>query len=250
MTDQVPDEPHNVPDNELPAAAPPELGDPIVSKKLVAIAVRLLSHDPADDDDEKATAVYARIHTALCSFISINQHDTATHATVNDVRASLRKLDRALTLLKEAWKAADNRTRGLLNQKIGEPPFMTSEPQPPTEATAPADASSRGAYRIAEFRQGAERIAAGVETLKQQFGSAKQDRRVPAEGFDELVASLAEIFTHYTGQQFSRSYNVRDGNNATDFVTGVISTLPEHFRQNSGAIDGAMRRIGKAPSGE
>ena len=199
MTDQAPDEPHNVPDNELPAAVPPELADPIDSRKLMTIAVNLLSHDPVDDDDEKATAVYARIHAALCSFISINQHDTATHATVNDVRASLRKLDRALTLLKEAWKAADDRTRDLLNQQVGGPPFITSEPQPLTEATAPADASSRGAYRIAEFRQGAERIAAGVETLKQQFEIAKQDRRVPAAGFDELVASLAEIFTQLHG---------------------------------------------------
>ena len=178
------------------------------------------------------------------------EHDTATYTTVNDVRASLRKLDRALTLLKEAWKAADDRTRGLLNQQVGGPPFITSEPQPLTEATAPADASSRGAYRIAEFRQGAERIAAGVETLKQQLKIAKQDRRVPTAGFDELVASLAEIFTSYTGQRFSRSYNLRDGNNATDFVTGVISTLPKRFRRNSGAIDRAMRRIRGASSGE
>lgn len=186
-----------------------------------------------------AMRIYADLQTALREYIRTYRHAKATRSTVGRVRKSLQRLDDALAELRETWEAADDRTKVQLTETVGEPPFQAWEPRPLTESMTPSDAWTRGAYRIAKFRQGAEWIAAGVGTLRQKYESADQDRPgADYPGLDHLTDRLAEVFTHYTKRRFSESRNY---NSPVDFVTAVTATLPATCRPSGGSLIRAIR---------
>jgi hypothetical protein len=215
-----------------------EGADGFDGRMLMMIATKLPRYDAVGETEAivETIGIYAELRDALRGYIAVYQwhaeareRDGQPRPTVGTMRASLKRLDKALAEVAEAWAAADLRTQNALYLAIGDRPFdADSEMRPHSEAGAPSDAWERGGYRILKWEEGTARLAEGVATVKREADAMAQERRGPDyPGLDELTRRLAKIFTRHTGRPFNASHN-RDS--ATDFFTAVVATLPEQCR--------------------
>jgi hypothetical protein len=189
--------------------------------------------------------------------------------TITDVRDNLGRLGDALAELDAAWREADWRTQQSVHNAMGEEPFDEMERKPlarttyrarygddPAELpmvelhrTAALDQWERGAYRVANIREGVKHMGDVVAALKANFDTALQNPRMPASGLDALIDRLADTFEKHVGRDFSTTRNRgavsahRYTSSPIDFAQSVVDTLPPDLRPQG--VDTAVRRFSR-----
>jgi hypothetical protein len=218
----------------------------IDERALMKIAYSLPRYDAVEEIE--ALAIFGDMLAALQAYIAAYREAAAARArdeeprpTVGTMRASLKRLDKALADVASAWATADRRTQRILCRALGQPPFDPDSEMVPYAKAAPHFlASDRGAYRVWEWQQGTARLAASAAAIGRKAKGAKQGRRRPAfVGFDELTERLAALFTRHTGLPLSNS---RNQGSTKGFIARVIKTLSRQYRPSEDAIDWAIRR--------
>jgi hypothetical protein len=194
----------------------------------------------------RAIAVYIDIRAALTSYLATQSWFTEARErdgalpTIGTMRASLTRLDNALTELQAAWAIADKRSMHMVYVAAGEPDFDDSEMRP---RVAMPERWDRGAYRAVKFQESVQQIAVTVAAVRREVEAAKQDRRQPVPGLDELTARLAQIFTKHSKSPVSYS---RKSKSALAFIQQVIETLPARYTVSPDTVDKSLRRYMRA----